>query len=131
MYNFTEKHMNDGKKQTRSMEISKDYFEFLDQHIENVISGKTENFMELNQIASALSVSHKHLTHVIQKEFGRHPCYFYDFKIIERIKNILITTETSVAEIARNFTYDPSNFSKFFKKWTGETPGNFRKTNKN
>nr|WP_315095501.1 AraC family transcriptional regulator [Chryseobacterium timonianum] len=33
----------------------------------------------------------------------------------------------AIAEIARKFTYDPSEFSKFFKKRTGQTPGNFRK----
>lgn len=122
--------MQTEKKQTRGEEISTEYFKFLDHHIEDVISGKTADFMELNQIASELAVSHKHLTYVIQKEFGEHPCHFYDFKIIERAKEILLNTNLSIAEIARKFTYDPSNFSKFFKKWTSETPGNFRKNNK-
>jgi AraC-like DNA-binding protein len=36
---------------------------------------------------------------------------------------MLNTSDKSVAEIARIFTYDPSNFSKFFKKMTGLTPG--------
>lgn len=122
--------MQKEKKQTRGEEILTEYFKFLDHHIDDIISGKATDFMELNQIASELAVSHKHLTHVIQKEFGQHPCHFYDFKIIERVQKILIETDLSVAEIARKFTYDPSNFSKFFKKWTGETPGNFRKNNK-
>lgn len=118
--------MNDFKK-NRSAEITERYFEFLDQHIEDVISGKILNFLELNEIASILAVTHQHLSDTIQKETGNHPCHFYDSKIIDRAKKMLSETNLSIAEVARRFTYDPSNFSKFFKKWTDETPGEFRK----
>ncbi|MBO9691596.1 AraC family transcriptional regulator [Chryseobacterium sp.] len=113
----------------RSEEITFQYFAFLDRHIQNVISGATPEFMELNEIAVELAVSHKHLTDTVRKEMGQHPCYFYDQKIIEQAKKMLITSDKSIAEIARIFTYDPSNFSKFFKKMTGSTPGAFRKSN--
>jgi len=120
--------MNEGNI-TRGREISQKYLEFLDQHIENVVSGEVLSFFELNEIASELAVSHQHLTFTIQKELGNHPCHFYDSKIIEKAKKMLLENEISIAEVARRFTYDPSNFSKFFKNWTGETPGNFRKNN--
>lgn len=103
------------KKKSRSKEISEQYLWFLDRHIEDVLSAKTADFMSLNQIASELAVSHKHLIAVIQHEFGRHPSYFYDVRIIKVIKEILLKEEVSIAEVARKFTCDPSNFSKFFK----------------
>ncbi|PVD52989.1 AraC family transcriptional regulator [Terrimonas sp.] len=121
---------SEGKEEKRSIEITRQYFDFLDQHITDVISGRVPAFMELNQIARELAVSHKHLTDIIQQEKGNHPCHFYDAKIIDKAKRLLINTNNSIAEIALTLTYDPSNFSKFFKKWTGETPGNFRKSNK-
>ncbi|MBB4805278.1 AraC-like DNA-binding protein [Chryseobacterium defluvii] len=111
----------------RSEEITGRYFLLLDQHIQDVISGNALEFMELNEIADKLAVSHKHLTDTIKKEKGNHPCHFYDAKIIEQIEKMLSESDLSIAEIARIFTYDPSNFSKFFKKWTGYTPGIFRK----
>lgn len=114
----------------RSKEITENYFQFLDNHIEDVVLGKTEEFMEINQIASALFISHKHLTDTVQKETGNHPCYFYDLKIIDEAKKMLSETDKSVSEIAKILTYDPSNFSKFFKKFIGQTPGQFRKENK-
>jgi len=114
----------------RSEEITLQYFAFLDSHIHDVISGAVPEFLELNQIAGELAISHKHLTDTIKKETGQHPCSFYDEKIIDQIKQMLITSDRSVAEIARIFTYDPSNFSKFFKKMTGFTPGNFRNSNR-
>lgn len=114
----------------RSEEITQNYFQFLDRHIAEVVSGKLLDFMEINEIASQLFVSHKHLTDTVQKETGNHPCYFYDLKIIEQAKRMLVESDKSVAEVAKTLTYDPSNFSKFFKKFVGQTPGLFQKENK-
>lgn len=114
----------------RSEEITRRYFAFLEKHIQEVIAGTVPEFLELNEIAGELAVSHKHLTDTIKKETGQHPCYFYDEKIIEEAKKMLVISDHSVAEIARIFTYDPSNFSKFFKKMTGLTPGQFRISSK-
>ncbi|MBE8714988.1 helix-turn-helix domain-containing protein [Sphingobacterium hungaricum] len=110
------------KTNRRADEISKMYFAFLDQHIQDVSSGKLDDFMELNQIASELFISHQHLSDTIQRETGHHPCYFYDSKIIEQAQKLLLENELSVAAVARTLTYDPSNFSKFFKKMVGQTP---------
>jgi len=114
----------------RSKEITENYFQFLDNHIEDVVLGKTDEFMEINQIASALFISHKHLTDTVQKETGSHPCHFYDLKILDEAKKMLLETDKTISEIAKILTYDPSNFSKFFKKFIGQTPGQFRKENK-
>lgn len=120
----------ENRKEKRGVEITRQYFNFLDQHIEDVVDGRSPAFMELNQIARELAVSHTHLTDTIQKEKGNHPCHFYDAKIIDKAKHLLIHTNTSAAQVAMILTYDPANFSKFFKKWTGQTPGGFRKAHK-
>ncbi|NLR57734.1 helix-turn-helix transcriptional regulator [Chitinophaga polysaccharea] len=106
--------------------ITQAYFTFLDKHITDVINGDAPHFMELNQIAAAMFVSHAHLTATIQQTMGHHPCHFYDGKIIDAAKKMLAETDKPIAEIANILTYDPSNFSKFFKKITGQTPGHFR-----
>ncbi|SIN86743.1 helix-turn-helix domain-containing protein [Chitinophaga niabensis] len=114
----------------RSKEITENYFQFLDKHIAEVVSGEVSNFMKINQIASELFISHKHLTDTVQKETGNHPCHFYDLKIIDEAKKMLSETDKSASEIAKILTYDPSNFSKFFKKFVGQTPEKFRKAHK-
>lgn len=113
----------------RSDEITQTYFDLLDKHLIDIIEGRALEMMELNQIASQLFISHKHLSDTIQSTTGHHPCYFYDLKIVEQAKNMLLNTDYSIAKIARILTYDPSNFSKFFKKFSGSTPGEFRKNN--
>jgi AraC family transcriptional regulator of adaptative response / methylphosphotriester-DNA alkyltransferase methyltransferase len=114
----------------RSEEITKQYFDFLDAHLADIVNGRATEMMELSQIASALFVSHTHLTDTISESTGHHPCHFYDLKIVEQVKNMLLKTDNSIAKIANTLTYDPSNFSKFFKKFTGQTPGEFRKQHK-
>ena len=114
----------------RSAQITEQYFTFLDQHIEDVANGNATDFLELNQIANALHISHSHLSDTLQKSTGHHPCHFYDLKIVEKAKSLLTETNLSIAFIAKKLTYDPSNFSKFFKKFTGQTAGEFRKQQK-
>ncbi len=111
----------------RNEEITQAYFGFLDRHINEVVNGEVLDFMELNQIASALFISHSHLSDTVQQTMGHHPCHFYDLKISEKDKALLAETDLSIAEIAKKLTYDPSNFSKFFKKFVGQTPGKYRK----
>lgn len=113
----------------RAQEITEKYLAFIDQHIDDVISGRTSELMQLAQIASQLAVSHTHLTDTVQKTTGHHPCHFYDARIIDKAKQLLLQSDKPVADIALTLTYDPSNFSKFFRKWTGLTPGDFRKQN--
>lgn len=114
----------------RSEEITENYFKFLYKHIEDVLLGNVSDFMEIKKIASELFISHKHLTDTVQKETGNHPCHFYDLKILDEAKKMLLETDLSISKIAKTLTYDPSNFSKFFKKFVGQTPGQFRIENK-
>ncbi|WP_300600291.1 AraC family transcriptional regulator [Niabella sp.] len=111
----------------RSGEITDRYLQFLDQHLNDVVSGHAAEMMQLAEVATRLFISHQHLTDTIQKATGNHPCYFYDLKIIERAQQMLRETDWPVATIALKLTYDPSNFSKFFRKFTGITPGVYRK----
>lgn len=126
------KKMTDTKQSNtkRGEEITTEYFAFLDQHIEDVVNGKENDFLELNQIAKALHLSHSHLSDTLQQQTGHHPCHFYDLKIIDKAKSLLSDTDLSIAKIAKQLTYDPSNFGKFFKKFAGQTAGEFRKQHK-
>jgi len=114
----------------RNEEITQQYFALLDSHLSDLVSGRVTEMLEIGQIAAILCITPKHLSETITLVKGHHPCYYYDRKIAEQAKKLLTETNASVAEIARILTYDPSNFSKFFKKFTGETPGAFRQKNK-
>ncbi|HVI45830.1 MAG TPA: helix-turn-helix domain-containing protein [Chitinophaga sp.] len=111
----------------RNEEITENYLKFLDQHLANLVEGREADMLHINEIATQLFLDPGHLSNTVKLVTGHHPCYFFDKKIIEKAKQLLKGTNLSVSEIARTLTYDPSNFSKFFRKMTGLTPGDFRK----
>jgi len=117
-------------KITRNEEITTAYFAFLDQHLADLLAEKDIEMLEINQIADRLFISPKHLSNTIKLTRGHHPCYFYDQKILDEARKLMLETTLSIAEIARKLTYNPSNFSKFFKKYSGLTPGQFRSHHK-
>ena len=47
-------------------------------------------------------------------------------KLMDIAKELILTTDLAIAEIARQLTFDPSNFTKFFKHFEGITPKKFR-----
>lgn len=108
--------------------ITKKYLDFIKEHVEDVIQGKVERFYLLCEISDKLAISHKHLINIVNQIKGNHPCHFYDLQIIDSAKSLLKDETLTIREIAEILTYDPSNFSKFFKKWTGVTPGRYRKS---
>lgn len=110
----------------RDEQITATYFDFIDRHLDDLLSGKVIQMLELNEIADQLSVSHKQLIQLMKKQYGQHPCFFYDQKILDKSKQLLRDSDWPIAKIALRLTYDPSNFSKFFKKYTQQTPGQYR-----
>ncbi len=114
----------------RNEEIFSSYLAFLDQHLEEILSGEAADMLHINQIAEKLFLSPGHLTNTVKLVSGHHPCYYYDHKIIKVTNDLLIDTQISASEIARKLTFDPSNFIKFYRSLTGITPTEFRKLKK-
>ncbi len=111
----------------RSEEILKDYLRLLDRHLEDVLAGDVEEMFELREIASRLFIHPTHLSNVIKDLTGKHPCFFYEHKILDIAKELLQNPDNSINEVARRLTYDPSNFTKWFKTYAGISPSQYRK----
>jgi AraC-like DNA-binding protein len=81
---------------------------------------------EIRDIAGELNIHPTHLSNTIRLTTGYAPCYFFERKIMDVARTLLETTQQSIAGIARTLTYDPSNFTKFFKHFQGVTPKQYR-----
>ncbi|ODS73988.1 MAG: hypothetical protein ABS46_19780 [Cytophagaceae bacterium SCN 52-12] len=110
----------------RKTEVTECYFDLIDAHLEDLLSGRIDQMFELGDIADRLSVSQKHLIRIVKETRGNHPCHFYVQAILEKSKHLIATTRLPISEIAQRLTYDPSNFTKFFKKYVGVTPSKYR-----
>lgn len=111
---------------TRPKEITEAFLKELDKHLEELKSGNVMSTFEIQDIAALLYIHPTHLSNTIQEELKRSPCDIYEEKLMAIAKELILTTDLSIAEIARQLTFDPSNFSKFFKHFAGITPKKFR-----
>lgn len=81
----------------------------------------------LKEVADEVFLSQNYLSELFKKEMGEG---FYDFLSRYRIqvaKDLLLTTNLRVYEVAQNVGYNDSiTFGRAFKKLTGATPNSFR-----
>ena len=112
---------------SRKAEILAQFKQVLESHIDDFIAGRIEKMYELKQIAALLCLHPGHLSQVIKLETGHHACYFYEQRILLEAKKLLTATALPIGLIAHKLDYDVSNFTKFFKRFTGVTPSSFRK----
>ncbi len=110
----------------RPKEITLQFLAELDKHIQDLKSGKAESTFEVQDIAGLLNMHPTHLSNTIKDELKKSPCDIYEEKLMEVARELILTTPLSIAEIARQLTSDPSNFTKFFKHFEGVTPKQFR-----
>lgn len=113
----------------RQTQIVNSFLSELDKHIQEIRQGKAEGALEVREMADRVHVHPTHLSNTISQALGKSPCDIYEERLIALAKELLLTTPKSIAEIAHQMTYDPSNFTKFFKHFEGVTPKQFRTMN--
>lgn len=113
----------------RKKEIADQYLRLLDQHIQELKEGSAQRTAEIKDFADQLNIHPRHLSNTIHEVLQQSPCSLYESRLLAISKELLLTSANSIASIARHLNYDPSNFSKFFKNYTGLTPHQFRLSN--
>jgi len=111
---------------SRKKEIVTEYLARLDGHIQELREGKADRALEIREFAAMLHLHPVHLSNTIKEVTGQSTCSLYEERLVRISKELLLTTNLPVAQIAKQLTYDPSNFTKFFKHYTGTTPKKFR-----
>lgn len=80
--------------------------------------------------ANLLYTSPQNLNAVCKKNAGNTASQLLATYIIKEAKRLIFYTNNSIAEIAFALGFsDKSNFSKYFKRYTGVTPSEFKKQN--
>jgi AraC-like DNA-binding protein len=90
-----------------------------------------ENYKEQHEVAfyaEKLFITPQYLTHIIKELTGKTTNKWIDDTLILEARKLLKTTQTTVQQIADllNFS-DQSTFGKFFKKYHGISPAEYRK----
>jgi AraC family transcriptional regulator of adaptative response / methylphosphotriester-DNA alkyltransferase methyltransferase len=95
-------------------------------HVADVAAGRATEMLEIRDFASQLCIHPTHLSNTLKLTTGQPPCFFFEAELLAVAQGLLRDTTRSVADIAANLTYDPSNFTKFFKRFAGVTPKQYR-----
>ena len=84
----------------------------------------------VKHLAEQVHLSPGYLSDLLKKETGKNTQDHIHFYLIEEAKNILLSTNKSVSEIAYDLGFEyPQYFNKLFKLKTGKTPVEFRNMN--
>jgi AraC family transcriptional regulator of adaptative response / methylphosphotriester-DNA alkyltransferase methyltransferase len=110
----------------RQKEIVKKYIVLLDKHMNDLKSGTAEKTFEIKDFADRLHIHPTHLSNTINEVLQQSPCDLYENRLVNLAKELLHDTNLPIAEIARQLYFDPSNFTKYFKRYAGTTPKQYR-----
>ena len=110
----------------RQHEITADFLREVDRHLADIVAGRATEMFEIRDLAGVLCIHPTHLSNTIKLATGHAPCYFFEARILDVARGLLRDPSRSVAAIAAQLTYDPSNFTKFFKRFQGCTPKQYR-----
>ncbi|MCF2487779.1 AraC family transcriptional regulator [Dyadobacter sp. CY347] len=113
---------------SRKAEILAQFKQVLEKHLDDLMAGRIDKMLEIKEIADILCLHPVHLSKVIKLETGHHACYFYEQRILLEAKKLLTDITLPIGAIAHKLDYDVSNFTKFFKKFSGMTPSLYRKS---
>ncbi|MBT2970332.1 MAG: helix-turn-helix transcriptional regulator [Candidatus Thiodiazotropha sp. (ex Ctena orbiculata)] len=77
-----------------------------------------------------LNMSPSYLSDLLKKETGRTAQQHIQDTVIDKAKNLLLSTNEQVSQIAYGLGFDyPQHFSKLFKSRTGMSPAEYRRLN--
>lgn len=113
---------------SRQAEIVTRFKQVLDSHLDDFLAGRVAKLYELKELAALVYLHPVHLSQVLKRETGHHACYFYEQRMVLEAKRLLAATALPIGIIAHKLDYDVSNFTKFFKRFTGMTPSAYRKS---
>lgn len=105
------------------------FFQLLEQETTNINYTTPIRIKTAKEFASNLSVHPNHLNALLKKHTGQNISTHIRNKLLEETKILLVQTDWSLQEIGYSIGFaDQSNFNLFFKKNTGVTPTEFRKS---
>jgi len=110
----------------RQHEITVDYLKAVDKHLDDLMNDRVMDMLEIRDFADQLHIHPIHLSNTIKLATGKSPCWFFEEKIMTIAKNMLADQRLSINQVATRLTFDPSNFTKFFKRFEGVTPRQYR-----
>lgn len=99
------------------------------KRIERYIAKELGTGITLTDLADEVRLSPSYFCKAFKKSFGTSPLAHVQIKRIERAKDLMLTSNASLADIAFDCGLcDQAHFSRIFRKTTGLSPSQWRKS---
>lgn len=113
--------------QKRPEQLKESFCHLIDRHLKDLVDGRAEEMFEIEDFAAQMFIHPVHLSNTIKEVTGGSACDIYQTKIMEVAQNLLSDSTNSIQDVALLLSFDPSQFSKWFKRFQGMTPREYRK----
>lgn len=112
----------------RSSQIVKSFKLNLENHFRDLVSGKTNKVMRVQDFADLQSLHSNYLSNVITSKTGKSISTWIADKLTTEAKVLLQDRDLSIKEIANRLGFlEAPHFSNHFKKHTSLSPAEYRK----
>lgn len=110
----------------------KSQYSNLSEQIIHIIQNEYDKDISLDECASRLHYNLFYLSSIFKKETGLSFSEYLAMFRLNKAKKLLVETDLPIKDIAEQLTYNnPQNFIRYFRKWEGITPGQYRKNHRN
>lgn len=93
-----------------------------------ILEHYTESSLSVQEISKQLDISEVHLRRIFKSAVNISPVKYINFLRLEKAKNMLLSSNLTVSEIADSVGFeDQFYFSRLFKKETGVSPVYYRR----
>ena len=109
--------------------LNKDIIETFEDFLYERINGnlKDEGIPTVKECAQKMCYSTNYLSDMLKKETGKNTKEYIYIYLMEKAKNMLLSSDKTVNEIAYDLGFEyPEHFSRMFKKRVGVSPIKFR-----
>jgi len=110
----------------RPEEIKLEYINAIDKHLKDLLENKADRMFEIDDFSKLLFIHPTHLSNTIKDTTGISACGIYQLKIMEYALRLLGNRSLSIKEISLLLTYEPTQFTKWFKRIAKLTPKQYR-----
>lgn len=109
--------------------INHDLITRMNTYLNTRFADESAGIPTVPEVAKELAVSPRYLSDMLRTLTGQNAQQHIHDRLIEKAKEILSTTQLSIAEIAYQLGFEhPQSFNKLFKRQTSLSPNGFRKS---
>ncbi|TLV03993.1 helix-turn-helix transcriptional regulator [Dyadobacter luticola] len=120
---MNENHLNE---KSRPAQIHQQYVQLIQEHLTNLVSGKVDKMFEIEDFAQALCIHPTHLTNTMKELTGMSACGIFQTEIGHLAKALLGNPEYKIQDVALILDFEPTQFTKWFRRIFEITPKEFR-----